>query len=233
MGNHYVKEMPMNQIVDIRHVLDILKAKFYIIIICIFLCVTVIDGATYLLVQPAYKASTEVLIEQNQSNENQRVQDDQTSTQLLNTYLVIIKSATITEPVSQNLTFDISPKQVSNSLTVENASGSKIISIIAKADSPQKATEIVNKTTKELKTKAPTILKNSSVVVLEEAKPENNMAPVSPNFKTTTVLGIFVGIFAGAFIIYVGQLLNAKISRKEDLEELSNYPLLGKVSQVK
>ncbi|MBC2371787.1 hypothetical protein HBP98_07250 [Listeria booriae] len=223
----------MNQIVDIRQVLDILKSKFYIIIICISLCVVIIDGATYMLVKPTYKASTEVLIEQSQGNENQRVQDDQTSTQLLNTYLVIIKSASITESVSQNLTFEMTPKQVSNSLTVENASGSKIISIIAKADSPKKATEIVNKTTEELKTKAPTILKNSSVVVLEKAKHENNLTPVSPNFKTTTFLGFFAGIFTGVFMIYLTQLLNARIRRKEDIEELSQYPFLGKVSQVK
>ncbi|MBC2004956.1 hypothetical protein HCA78_14315 [Listeria booriae] len=223
----------MNQIADIRHVLDILKNKFYIIVICISLCIATIDGATYMLVKPTYKASTEVLIEQSQGNENQRVQDDQTSTQLLNTYLVIIKSASITESVSQNLTFEITPKQVSSSLTVENASGSKIISIIAKADSPQKATEIVNKTTEELKTKAPTILKNSSVVVLEKAKSENNLTPVSPNFKTTTVLGFFAGIFTGVFMIYLSQLLNARIRRKEDIEELSQYPFLGKVSQVK
>ncbi|MBC2327822.1 YveK family protein [Listeria booriae] len=222
----------MNNVFDLTTVINILKRKFYIIIIAIVFCVGLIDGLTYFFVTPVYKASTEVLIEQSQAGE-QQLQEDQTSTQLLNTYLVIIKSASITNDVADKMSFQVTPKAVSGSLTVENASGSKIISIIAKANSPQKATEIVNRTTEELKTKAPSILKNSSVVVLEEATVENSTNPVAPNFKTTTALGIFGGLFMGIIFLYLGQLLNTKIRTKSDIEDVTKYPFLGKVSKVK
>ncbi|MBA3925600.1 YveK family protein [Listeria rustica] len=223
----------MNNRIDLASVLNIIKRKFYILLICIAVSVAAIVGLTYMTVEPTYKASTEVLIEQSQMENNQQTQQDQTSTQLLNTYLVIIKSASITNEVASNLSFEMTPKQVSNSLTVENASGSKVISIIATASSPEQATEIVNETTEELKTAAPDILKNSSVIVLEKAAVGNSKTPVAPNYKTIGVLAVFLGLFVGAFIIYLGQLLNARIRTKDDVEALTDYPVLGKVSKVK
>ncbi len=66
---------------------------------------------------------------------------------------------------------------------------------------------------------------NSKVIDLASA----SNVPVKPNRKTIQVLAILVGLGLPALIIFVGEVLNDKISTRFDIERLTQAPILGEI----
>ncbi len=57
--------------------------------------------------------------------------------------------------------------------------------------------------------------------------------PVSPNKKLIYVAALFLGFVIPFLIIYLSDLLNVKISSREDLEKALSMPILGSIPKVK
>ncbi|WP_103068521.1 GumC family protein [Aquimarina sediminis] len=57
--------------------------------------------------------------------------------------------------------------------------------------------------------------------------------PVSPNKKTIYAGALFLGLVLPFLIIYTSDLLNVKISSREDLEKALSMPIIGSIPKVK
>jgi capsular exopolysaccharide synthesis family protein len=68
-------------------------------------------------------------------------------------------------------------------------------------------------------------ISNSSIV--DKATASN--VPVKPNRRTIQILAILVGIGLPALLIFVGEVLNDKISTRFDIEKLTQAPILGEI----
>jgi capsular exopolysaccharide synthesis family protein len=68
-------------------------------------------------------------------------------------------------------------------------------------------------------------LSNSSILDPAGASTE----PVKPNKRTIQILAILVGIGLPALLIFVGEVLNDKISTRFDIERLTQAPILGEI----
>jgi uncharacterized protein involved in exopolysaccharide biosynthesis len=53
--------------------------------------------------------------------------------------------------------------------------------------------------------------------------------PIKPNKRTIQILAILVGIGLPALLIFVGEILNDKISTRFDIERLTQAPILGEI----
>lgn len=69
------------------------------------------------------------------------------------------------------------------------------------------------------------IISNSEIV--DFAAPSND--PVKPNRRTIQILAILVGLGLPALLIFVGEILNDKISTRFDIERLTQAPILGEI----
>ncbi|HET6994431.1 MAG TPA: polysaccharide biosynthesis tyrosine autokinase, partial [Chitinophagaceae bacterium] len=67
----------------------------------------------------------------------------------------------------------------------------------------------------------------SNSKVIDQASASN--VPVKPNRKTIQILAILVGIGLPALIIFIGEVLNDKISTRFDIERLTQAPILGEI----
>ncbi|MDP4261637.1 MAG: polysaccharide biosynthesis tyrosine autokinase [Bacteroidota bacterium] len=67
----------------------------------------------------------------------------------------------------------------------------------------------------------------SNSEVLDEANASSE--PVKPNRRTIQILAILVGIGLPALFIFVGEVLNDKISTRYDIEKLTQAPILGEI----
>jgi capsular exopolysaccharide synthesis family protein len=63
--------------------------------------------------------------------------------------------------------------------------------------------------------------------VLDLATPSG--APVKPNKRTIQILAILVGIGLPALLIFIGEVLNDKITTRYDIEKLTQAPILGEI----
>ncbi|HEY6504855.1 MAG TPA: polysaccharide biosynthesis tyrosine autokinase [Chitinophagaceae bacterium] len=67
----------------------------------------------------------------------------------------------------------------------------------------------------------------SNSKVLDLAVVSNN--PVKPNKRTIQILAILIGIGVPALIIFMGEVLNDKISTRFDIEKITQAPILGEI----
>ncbi|TMI73035.1 MAG: polysaccharide biosynthesis tyrosine autokinase [Bacteroidetes bacterium] len=67
----------------------------------------------------------------------------------------------------------------------------------------------------------------SNSKIIDQASASNT--PVKPNRKTIQILAILVGMGLPALIIFVGEVLNDKISTRFDIERLTQAPILGEI----
>lgn len=67
----------------------------------------------------------------------------------------------------------------------------------------------------------------SNSKVLDLAAVSND--PVKPNRKTIQLLAIIIGIGLPALIIFMGEVLNDKISTRFDIEKITQAPILGEI----
>ncbi|MBC7947586.1 MAG: polysaccharide biosynthesis tyrosine autokinase [Chitinophagaceae bacterium] len=68
-------------------------------------------------------------------------------------------------------------------------------------------------------------ISNSKVIDLASA----SNVPVKPNKRTIQLLAILAGIGLPALIIFIGEILNDKISTRFDIEKITKAPILGEI----
>ena len=63
--------------------------------------------------------------------------------------------------------------------------------------------------------------------IIDKAYPSST--PVKPNRKTIQIMAILLGLALPAMIIFVGEVLNDKVSTRFDIEKITRAPILGEV----
>src|SRR5699024_1243740 len=93
----------MEETIDLSKLFSILKKnmKYLIIIPIVFLVLSMV--VTFLFITPKYSSSTQVLVNQKETDSQMMSQQVQSDLQLVNTYSEIIKSPRILDKVSKNL----------------------------------------------------------------------------------------------------------------------------------
>ncbi len=64
-------------------------------------------------------------------------------------------------------------------------------------------------------------------VVAEEALPTS--VPIKPNRKAIQILAILLGIGIPAMLIFIGEILNDKVTTRADIEKITEAPILGEI----
>ena len=64
-------------------------------------------------------------------------------------------------------------------------------------------------------------------VVAEQAYPTNT--PIKPNRKAIQILAILLGIGIPALLIFIGEILNDKVTTRADIEKITPAPILGEI----
>jgi tyrosine-protein kinase Etk/Wzc len=67
----------------------------------------------------------------------------------------------------------------------------------------------------------------SSSSILDIAYP--NTTPISPKKRNILIMAVVAGVFIPALIIFLGEVLNDKISSRFDVERLTRAPILGEI----
>ncbi|MFG0935189.1 Wzz/FepE/Etk N-terminal domain-containing protein, partial [Staphylococcus sp. 231237_7MaSpsaltlick] len=85
----------MENTIDLSKLLEILKKNARLIIILPILCLLISTIVTLFFLDSRYQASTQVLVNQKESDSQMMAQEVQSNIQLVNTYSEIVKSPRI------------------------------------------------------------------------------------------------------------------------------------------
>ncbi|VMG97480.1 capsular polysaccharide biosynthesis protein Cap5A [Streptococcus pneumoniae] len=181
------------------------------------------------IVKPEYTSTTRIyVVNRNQGDKPGLTnQDLQAGTYLVKDYREIILSQDALEKVATNLKLDMPAKTLASKVQVAVPADTRIVSISVKDKQPEEASRIANSLREVAAEKIVAVTRVSDVTILEEARPATT--PSSPNVRRNSLFGFLGGAVVTVIAVLLIELLDTRVKRPEDVEDVLKIPLLGLV----
>ncbi|HHA7858156.1 TPA: capsular polysaccharide biosynthesis protein [Streptococcus pneumoniae] len=204
------------------------KRKLMILIVALVTGTGAFAYSTF-IVKPEYTSTTRIyVVNRNQGNKPGLTnQDLQAGTYLVKDYREIILSQDALEKVATNLKLDMPAKTLASKVQVAVPADTRIVSISVKDKQPEEASRIANSLREVAAEKIVAVTRVSDVTTLEEARPATT--PSSPNVRRNSLFGFLGGAVVTVIAVLLIELLDTRVKRPEDVEDVLKIPLLGLV----
>ena len=219
--------------IDVFATLKVLwKRKFSIILVALVFAIAAF-GYSAFLAKKEYQSTSRIYVvsRQNQDNNALTNSDLQAGAYLVKDYREIILSQNVLSQAIEELKLDMTPAELSKKISVSVPTDTRILSITAKDGDPKEAARIANGLRNVAAEKITSVTKVSDVTTLDEA--EVPQSPSSPNIRRNVLLGFVAGAGLIVVLLVVVEVLDDRVKRPEDVEELMGLPLLGVVPDIK
>lgn len=226
-----MKEQNMMEI-DVFQLLKILwKRKVLIALVAIVTGVVAFAYSSF-IVKPEYTSTTRIyVVNRNQGDKSGPTnQDLQAGSYLVKDYREIILSQDVLEKVATDLKLDLSPKDLTKKVKVTVPADTRIVSISVTDHSPEEASRIANSLREVAAQKIIGVTRVSDVTTLEEARPATSSS--SPNIRRNTMIGFLAGAVVMIVAVLLVELLDTRVKRPEDVEDVMQIALLGVVPNL-
>ena len=213
--------------IDVVQLFKVLWKKKIAIILTAIVAALVAFGVSSFILTPEYSSTTRIYVVNRNQSENAGLtnQDLQAGTYLVKDYKEIILSQDVLDKVISNLKLEQSGKGLSKKIQVTVPVDTRIVSIVVKDDQPEEASRIANALREVAAEKIIKVTRVSDVTTLEEARPA--LTPSSPNIRRNTLLAFLAGGAVMVILILLLELLDDRVKRPEDVEEVMQVALLG------
>ena len=219
--------------IDVFATLKVLwKRKFSIILVALVFAIAAF-GYSAFLAKKEYQSTSRIYVvsRQNQDNNALTNSDLQAGAYLVKDYREIILSQNVLSQAIEELKLDMTPAELSKKISVSVPTDTRILSITAKDGDPKEAARIANGLRNVAAAKIISVTKVSDVTTLDEA--EVPQSPSSPNIRRNVLLGFIAGAGLMVVLMVVVEVLDDRVKRPEDIEELMGFTLLGIVPDIK
>ena len=208
------------------------KRKFSIVLVALVFAIAAF-GYSAFLAKKEYQSTSRIYVvsRQNQDNNALTNSDLQAGSYLVKDYREIILSQNVLSQAIEELKLDMTPAELSKKISVSVPTDTRILSITAKDGNPKEAARIANGLRNVAAEKIISVTKVSDVTTLDEA--EVPQSPSSPNIRRNVLLGFIAGAGFMVVLMVVVEVLDDRVKRPEDIEELMGLTLLGIVPDIK
>ena len=212
--------------IDVLALLHKLWTKKLLILFTAFYFAAFSFLGTYFFIQPTYTSTTRIyVVNQATDNNNLSAQDLQAGTFLVKDYKEIITSNDVLSEVIKDEKLNMTEAELAKMISVDIPTDTRLISISVKAKTGQDAQVLANKVREVASKKIKNVTKVDDVTTLGEAKLPSS--PSSPNIKRNVLLGAILGGFVAIVAVLVREVLDDRIRRPEDVEDVLGMTLLG------
>ena len=220
---------------SVKKVLNVLwKGKYLIIIISL---IATVFGYIYNknFTTPVYKSTSSIILSVTNQSTEEIIEEEKTissgeislSEQLMNTYVQIIKSDSVLNKVIENLSLNMTAKQLSKSINVTPESKSTVLKISVTSSNPQQAVDIVSEIEKVFFERIDELYNIRSAKVLDEPALEKSPSNINP--KKYALFGFLIGFIGATTILLVKEFFNDNIKTENDVEKNLKLNVLSKI----
>jgi capsular polysaccharide biosynthesis protein len=222
----------MEETISIKDIFKTLKKRWKLIMLLTLIAALISGSISYFLLTPVYQSSTQILVNQKQSENQLDSIQIKSNIDMINTYSVIIKSPAILEKVIDELELNQSVDQLSQKITINSQQNSQVFSLTVQDSNPAKAVEIANTVSSIFQKEIKDIMKVDNVSILAKAEVKENPTPVKPNPLLNIAIAVVVGLMAGIGLAFLLEYLDNTIKDEDDIERLLDLPLLGSIQKI-
>jgi capsular exopolysaccharide synthesis family protein len=215
--------------------LSAIRKYWYIVAGFIVFIVIVTSIVTYLL-PTRYQATSKLFatydtsVADSTDIANMTTADTYISGQI-KSYPDLAKTEIVLTPVIRDLDLPLTVPELAKDIDVSNSSGTMLIEITAEYTDAKESKLIADRVAESLSNVISNSLNSNSPVKLTVIqKALAPQSPTSPKWKLNIVLGFFIGVILGIFAALVINALDSKLRTIRDLQDITNAPLLGSIS---
>lgn len=218
--------------IDLLKIALALVKRVWIIIICAILGGGVAFSLSYIFVEPTYKAKTQLYVNNNGLSVGNTSFNISTSAlsaaqELVNTYIVILKTRTTLNEVIDYAGVDMRPEELKGMITASAVNSTEIFEVTVETTDPALSEVLANSVAKVLPNRIAEIVDGSSVRIVDYAILPTGRS--SPSYSRVTMIGMVVGIMLSAGLIVLRELLDRVIRDESYLSQTYNIPILASI----
>lgn len=218
--------------IDVLQLVKVLwKRKFLIALVALVAGITAFAYSSF-VIKPQYTSTTRIyVVNRNQADKPGLTnQDLQAGAYLVKDYREIILSQDVLEKVVADQSLTIDAKTLGKKVSVTVPADTRIVSISVRDGKPEEASRIANALREVAAQKIISVTRVSDVTTLEEARPATS--PSSPNIRRNTMMATVAGVGFVVVIVLLVELLDDRVKRPEDIEEVMHLSLLGVIPNL-
>ena len=218
--------------IDVLQLVKVLwKRKFLIALVALLAGITAFAYSSF-VIKPQYTSTTRIyVVNRNQADKPGLTnQDLQAGAYLVKDYREIILSQDVLEKVVADQSLTIDAKTLGKKVSVTVPADTRIVSISVRDGKPEEASRIANALREVAAQKIISVTRVSDVTTLEEARPATS--PSSPNIRRNTMMATIAGVGFVTIIVLLVELLDDRVKRPEDIEEVMHISLLGVIPNL-
>ena len=179
-------------------------------------------------------------------------QDLETAQKLAETYIVVLNDGSVYEKISDKFSEDydveeqlapyvpttkdketgevkVSPSYIQGCVSLSAVDETEILNVSAVSTVPQVAADICDYMAEVAPDVLKRVTKAGAVELIDNQGAKVPTAPVSPNVKKMTVMGIMVGLIGAAAVVILISFFNNKVTTANDLKEKFGVPILAEI----
>ncbi len=206
--------------------------SIYLIVIAALVGTLLFGGATYFFIEPEYTATGKLYVYNERSNEGYITQGDLVvSKSLVDTYLIIVKSAPVLNEVAEDLQDKypgITADEIGEMISGSAINETEAFYISATSPDRQKATDVVNTVIHTVPEQIIRIVKAASVEVIEDAQLPGVNAYSWP-LATNMVIGFALGLVISVAYIVAANSLDTTIYGRNEIARNFKVSILGAI----
>lgn len=207
----------------------LLKKHLRLVILLPVVCALVVGLYSVFFVRNTYTATASMyVLAQGESSSSTNLYSDLNASQMLtNDVAKLLKSDRIVNQVGSEVGVE---ELKGYKVDVTSETTSRVITLSVTGSDPQTAADIVNKMIKDVSDVARSVMSIRSVNPINQAQAP--ISPSGPNRLLYTAVAFLVGLFAAIVIVVVADMLNTRVRGPEDLEELIDVPVIGRIPTI-
>ena len=218
--------------IDVLRLVKVLWKRKFVILVAALVAGLVAFAYSSFVIKPQYTSTTRIyVVNRNQADKPGLTnQDLQAGAYLVKDYREIILSQDVLEKVVADQSLTIDAKTLGKKVSVTVPADTRIVSISVRDGKPEEASRIANALRDVAAQKIISVTRVSDVTTLEEARPATS--PSSPNIRRNTMMATIAGVGIVIVIVLLVELLDERVKRPEDIEEVMHISLLGVIPNL-
>lgn len=223
---------------ELRDYLRILQKNWILIVACTLLGIAA-ASAVSIAATPKYVSTTDLYVSVRSGSDSassELVQGTSFARQAVTSYVSIVNSASVLDPVIEELDLGMTSRQLSSQVSAMSPVNTVLIQITVTNPDPALAAEIANSIGANLADVVVNVLEKpegdgESLVRIETVQPAvASSSPSSPNVPLNLALGFLVGLALGVLAAILRTVLDTRIHSAHDIAIVTDKPLLGGIS---
>lgn len=211
--------------------LTLLRKHLKLVIMIPIVCMVAMGLASVLMMNDTYTATTDmyVLASSDGSNSSSALSSDLSASQMLtNDVATLLQSDRVMTDAADQLGL---PNLRGYDITVTSESTTRVITLQVTSSDAQGSANVANALADCVSNVAQEVMNVESVNVIDEAPtPE---APSGPNRMLYVAVAAMAGLFAAVAIVVLMDVIDTRVRSAEDVEELLELPVIGRIPQMK